>query len=153
MMLGIGAAMSYAKTEPSAPYRTIPYVSGLALLSHRFGRGGSSEAAVSLELAPLVNPLTGAVTEQAVGAASLRSQVTSVVGVRGGLGVSHTVFDPGVSGVTVVSGNVGAGFRVYRRVEASLGVEGLWQRQTGYGTFFSGFAYFALTVRTRALRF
>ncbi len=154
LTLGAGAAVYDTDATDLGVQETLLYPVALAQLSSHFGFKGTSELSLYAQLAPNVDPLTGLTAEYLQGSANLTDVLTSSRRLHLGVSALKTLqSDHGYNDVSLVTGSADATLGLDRLSDLSFGVQGLWQEHSGYGNLWSVFAYVALTVRARPVRF
>jgi hypothetical protein len=163
LTLGAGAAVYDTDAPDLGVQETLLYPVALAQLSYHFGLKGTSELSLYAQLAPNVDPLTGLTAEYLQGSANLTDVFTSSRRLHLGLSALKTTQSSDVyDDVSLVTGSADATLGLDRLTDLSFGVQGLWQEHSDYGTLgsntvsnqlWSVFAYVALTVRARPMRF
>ncbi len=151
--LGAGVA-GYIIQTPTLEEAVIQPV-GSATLSGRLSPGGLSRWALIGALAPNVDIRTGLVSDRVQTTASLSElvahNVTFVVTTGALRSLPFPKSDP--FPLTSVSGGVEAQVRADRLVEVDLGLQEVWQNQTGYGTLALTVGYVSVTARMQTLNF
>jgi hypothetical protein len=132
----------------------------------------ANEAQASVQLAPLVNSLTGGVSNFVQATGLLTQRLGPALSLRGTVGGGQAIPAGSPSASTLAQGEVELDFIVGRQVNLAAGARAFWQRQaqlpttTGasvvyiapgtpvaFAEFFSAIVYFAVTVRAPELRF
>jgi hypothetical protein len=153
MTLGAGVA-GYIIQAPSLKEAVIQPV-GLATLSDRFGATGSSSWALSAGLIPSVDIRTGLVSDRVQAIASLTELAASNLALiftgSGIQSIPYPTSDP--FPISALNAGVDARLRLDRQLEVGLGLQELWQNQSGYGTLFSTLGYVSITARAKTLHF
>jgi hypothetical protein len=128
-----------------------------------------NETQASLQLVPLVNPLTGAPSNFVQAQGLLVERLGPGFALHGALGGGQAIPVDSPSASTLVQGEVELDFVVGRQVNLAFGERAFWQRQAttlttpgvvvprgapvAFAAFFSAVTYFAVTVRAPELRF
>jgi hypothetical protein len=151
--LSAGVAVTQMRLDAKSVYHAAWYPTAEASLSHRFGERGRSTLQLGAQLEPAVDQLAGVITDRLQGEASFADVLNEVTTVRASAFALQTVPTTDPYAETMVSGEVGALFRVNRRLHVGIGERGVWQREDRVGTFFSLLTYIDLTVEAPTLRF
>ncbi len=152
---------------PASPFHPFWYPAGAASVSHRFGGPkGKSSLEFDVFLTPTIDPTTGSLSDFLATQVALLDIMTSVVTTRVTGGVGQSLAPVGPSSSTTVHAELEVDYLVNRQVELALGERTAWQNNeptgqtvlrglpsSNFGSFFSTFTYFAVTVRAPALRF
>jgi hypothetical protein len=125
----------------------------------------------ALQLAPLVNALTGAPSNFVQAQGLLARRLGPGFALHGAVGGGQAIPVDSPSASTIVQGEAELDFAVGRQVNLAVGARALWQRQAtttvsnvpgtyvppqtpvAFADFFSAITYFAVTVRAPELRF
>ena len=155
MTLSVGTGVAVYLIQTPTLEEVVIQPEGAVTLSTRFGPGGASTWAISASLAPSVDIRTGLVSNRLQTSASLAEPVADRV-----LLVLSTSFMQSIPfptadpfPITLLGGGLEARVRVDRQVDVGLGVQELWQNQSGYGTLLSTVGYVSVTARAETLHF
>jgi hypothetical protein len=153
LMLGVGGALATQRLTQDVPYGTTFYPVGDASLQVHFGHEGRSLFQIYGRLAPYVNMLDGIVTNNLIGEASVRDELTGRVAVRFAVGGAQTLPTDTPAAASLVRGEVELDYLASRQVELAVGERGYWQEELGYGAFVSTYGFVGITVREPTLHF
>jgi hypothetical protein len=120
--------------------------------SSLLGFRGSTQLLVDASLVPLVDLRTGLVSDRLQVVASLSGRLTRRVALYVDLSGSQTVPPSDPLAASIVTGGVGADFRLTRRLTLSCTERALWEEQSGFGRFFTSLTSVNVTVTSPMLR-
>jgi hypothetical protein len=156
LSISAGVTVARSRQTPSDPFRVVPYPNGDVALSRRFnGFGHQGDATLSLDagLVPVIDQITGLVTNRVQALAALTDRLDEVVTLRGSASAAQTVPTSEPYALTLLAGNLEVAFRTSRFVSLALGERAWWQDQAQSGSFLSTFSYFNVTVATAPAHF
>lgn len=156
LSLSGGLTVARTRQDPSNPFRVLPFPNGDISLSRRFGMFGERGDATMLldaALAPVVDQVTGLVSNRAQGQVSLTDRLDEVVTMTATASAAQTVPTTEPFALTLVTGNLELGYLVSRSVALAVGERAWWQHETQVGSFISTFTYLDITVTAPTLRF
>jgi hypothetical protein len=153
MSVGVGVAAAIVENDNLAQELAIlPVV--VASLSERFDSRGTN-LLFSAQMAPLVDPRTGYISQRAGATLSVSKTFTRTLRVIGSANVLQSVpfpvSDP--NPITALGGGIEARITLDRQAILGVGEQTFWQNQEGYGMLVSTVGYVSLTVLAPTLRF
>jgi hypothetical protein len=150
---GGGLAVARVSADRGAPYDVNVFPVAQAGITQGFGWRGLSTLSAEVGIAPLVDVLTGHTSERLYGDAALAEAFSRSLSVSLSVAAAQTVPPSAPLAATYVRGGLDLVCKVTRSLELSLGERGAWQKEVPFGTFFSTYGYFDVTVRAPELRF
>ncbi len=152
--LSAGAAVAQSRSDPASPFRAVLYPAGVADIIHRFGgERGTSSVNATASIGPVVDALTGLASDRLQGQASVTDQVSHAFTATFTASGTQTLPTSAPLAATLLGGTIAFALRLDPSLEFALGERAVWQRQDTFGTFFSTYTYFDVTVRAPELRF
>jgi hypothetical protein len=152
--IGVGAAATGTRLNPGDAYGVT--VRPVADASYRelFGAHvAPSTFTVFARLAPLFDPLTGAILNAVQGEASVLHPVTRAASLRFAAGAFQNVPPSAAAATSSFRGEVSLEYVLGPQAVFSMGERGFWQDRNGSAAFVSAFGFVAVTVRERTLHF
>ncbi len=166
------AGITFVRTrnDDDQPYRPVWFPTALMSVVHREGPKGAIIEEVDLQLVPVINPFNGALANYLQLQGVLTEPVAHNVLLHIGAGAAQTIPTDGPTAATVVQGGVELDYAVNKQLDLGVGERAYFQRQAqlpnvpvgglpapeaplAFADFFSTVTYFAVTVRSPALRF
>lgn len=150
--LSIGVSEARTRTSPTAAYAFGTYPVAEAVIDHHPNHDGHTDVRVGVKLGPVVNRLIGLVDQRVEGSLVLthrHRRLDTHVFASG----SQSIPANDVNATSLVSGELGAAYRVTRLVVFDAGLRGMWQRQTiAQVGFLQGTLFFGVTLRAPPTR-
>jgi hypothetical protein len=156
LSLSLGAGVSAALMQaPDLGEELVIQPAGTVTLIDGLGRNDTSTLTLSANVTPFVDSRTGLVDDRAGTTATLVDQLTPTLTFRFTASALQSIPFPATYPypITMLTGGIEARTRVDRQLDYSLGVQTLWQNQTGYGTLASTIGYVSVTARAPTLHF
>jgi hypothetical protein len=155
----IGVAESIVESQAQTQDRTRLVILPIASVGYSAGLDGHAgdQVAVTLQSLPIVDFLSGSLSERLVATAAWVKQVAPGFLVTTSAGLTQSVpfpsplSDPNT--VTILSGGVDARIRLDRHIDLIVSEQDFWQKQSAYGTLGSELGYVGISVHTLPLRF
>jgi hypothetical protein len=153
LIVGAGVAEGRLHRDDILPYRTLTFPVANASVTHLFGQTGHSKVTLGVAFGPYVDYRTGLASERGEVDAGLVERLNRWIKltVSGAGGQTVPTSDP--QALTYLRGGVDVAFRVDRSLDFALGELGGWQEQYPFGSFFTAFSYFDVTVHAPELPF
>ncbi|MGO9838158.1 MAG: hypothetical protein ACLP1X_28585 [Polyangiaceae bacterium] len=154
LSLGVGASAALVQA-PAAGEELVIQPVGTVTLLDGLGRNDTRTLTVSANVTPFVDIRTGLVDDRAGATATLVEQVAPTITLRCTASALQSIPFPTIYPypITLFTGGVEARNRLDRQLDFALGVQTLWQNQTGYGTLASTIGYVSVTARAPTLHF